>query len=114
MFNVSSLFIERDSYVVHLLIRLLYIICSVADEHSKSVWRSREYPCCPGPHLEPAVNMTIVFVLHRTLRTMIVIRLFEFQIRRAAAAVTVQLPGVTSPSTRHNLGEVLLISNCDI
>ena len=58
--------------------------------------------------------MTIVFVLHRTLRTMIVIRLFEFQIRRAAAAVTVQLPGVTSPSTRHNIGEVLLISNCDI
>ena len=58
--------------------------------------------------------MTIVFVLHRTLRTRIVIRLFEFQIRRAAAAVTVQLPGVTSPSTRHNLGEVLLISNCDI
>ena len=58
--------------------------------------------------------MTIVFVLHRTLRTMIVIRLFEFQIRRAAATVTVQLPGVTSPSTRHNLGELLLISNRDI
>ena len=42
--------------------------------------------------------------------TMIVIRLFEFQIRTAAASVTVQLPGVASPSTRHNLGEVLLIS----
>ena len=84
------------------------------NEHSKSVWRSREYPCCPGPHLEPAVNMTIVFVLPRTLRTMIVIRLFEFQIRRAAAAVTVQLPGVATQPTRHNLGEVLLISNCDI